>query len=261
MPPAAYWLIVLFTAVFGGSVGSFLNVVVYRLPNRLSLISPPSHCPKCKTPIRWFDNVPVFGWLMLGGHCRSCHCWIPIRYPLIEACTAAMFVALALAENPLTAAYPVHLMLLCTLLCAALIEVDGDRPPLSLFIPATIVGIVVPLIWPIDGLTLWADLPAGIVASGVCWLLLRSWRKMQEKSDSDVVTSYAGLLLGLIGTGIVLGWLAVAMIALVVLAAHAMLSLPWHKASRSVVPPSVWLLIAALVWLLANPHPFVSRNL
>ena len=97
---AAHWVIVLFAAVLGGAVGSFLNVVVYRLPNRLSLIWPPSHCPICKEPIRWFDNVPVFGWIMLGGHCRHCHCWIPLRYPLVEALTAAMFAALALVENP-----------------------------------------------------------------------------------------------------------------------------------------------------------------
>jgi leader peptidase (prepilin peptidase) / N-methyltransferase len=129
-------MMVAFAAVFGGCVGSFLNVVVYRLPNGLSLISPPSHCPQCKEPIRWYDNVPVFGWIMLGGHCRHCHGWIPIRYPLVEAFTAAMFAALAMVEDPLTAAYPCHLMLLCTLLCAVLIKVDGNRPPWRLFVPA-----------------------------------------------------------------------------------------------------------------------------
>jgi leader peptidase (prepilin peptidase) / N-methyltransferase len=131
-------MMVAFAAVFGGCVGSFLNVVVYRLPNGLSLVLPPSHCPKCKEPIRWFDNVPVLGWIMLGGHCRHCRCWIPIRYPLVEACTAAMFAGLAMVEDPLTVAYLCHLILLCTLFCAALIAVDGNRPPWRLFVPALI---------------------------------------------------------------------------------------------------------------------------
>ena len=71
-PDAAHWLIVLWLCLVGGAVGSFLNVVVYRLPLGISLIRPPSHCPACKQPIRWFDNVPVFGWIMLRGRCRNC---------------------------------------------------------------------------------------------------------------------------------------------------------------------------------------------
>jgi leader peptidase (prepilin peptidase)/N-methyltransferase len=252
---AAQWVIVLFAAAFGGAVGSFLNVVVYRLPNRLSLISPPSHCPMCKEPIRWFDNVPVFGWIMLGGHCRHCHCWIPLRYPLVEACTAAMFAALALVENPLTAdspaAYPCHAMLLCTLLCSALIEVDGNRPPLRLFVPALIVGIVVPLAWPIEGLNVWIGLAAGIVASGAVWLLTLAWRKMRPQNTPAAAPAYLGLLFGLICTGMFLGWFALAVIALVTLAVHVILLFPWRGEARIHVPPSVWLLIAVLAWLLA----------
>jgi leader peptidase (prepilin peptidase)/N-methyltransferase len=141
-PDAAYWLPVLCSAVFGGVVGSFLNVVVYRLPHGISLITPPSHCPICKQPIRWFDNVPVLGWIMLRGRCRNCRCPIPIRYPAVEAITAAIFAGLAAIESPLSVAYVCHLVLLCTLLCAVLIAIDGHRPPWRLFIPALAAGIV-----------------------------------------------------------------------------------------------------------------------
>jgi leader peptidase (prepilin peptidase) / N-methyltransferase len=137
-----YWLMVLWLCLLGGVIGSFLNVVVYRLPNGISLITPPSHCPACKKPIRWFDNVPVFGWIMLGGRCRNCRSPISIRYPLVEAVTAAMFGGLAVVENPLSVAYACHLVVLCTLLCAVLIKIDGNRPPLKLFIPALAAGIV-----------------------------------------------------------------------------------------------------------------------
>jgi len=71
-------------AVVGATLGSFMNVVVYRLPRRMSLSRPASRCPKCEHPIRWHDNVPVFGWLMLRGRCRDCGNPIAARYPLVE---------------------------------------------------------------------------------------------------------------------------------------------------------------------------------
>jgi len=84
-------------ALVGGLiVGSFLNVVVYRLPLGESLVLPGSYCPSCGVPIKPYDNVPVFGWLLLRGHCRSCRTPISARYPLVEALTAAFAVAAAL---------------------------------------------------------------------------------------------------------------------------------------------------------------------
>jgi leader peptidase (prepilin peptidase)/N-methyltransferase len=70
--------------IFGACVGSFLNVVVYRLPRRKSLVYPPSHCPRCGHLIRWYDNVPVVGWLKLRGKCRDCQLPISVRYPCVE---------------------------------------------------------------------------------------------------------------------------------------------------------------------------------
>ena len=250
MPLAAYWLIVLFAAVFGGCVGSFLNVVVYRLPNGLSLISPPSHCPACKQPIRWFDNVPVFGWIMLGGRCRHCHCWIPIRYPLVEAFTAAMFAALALVEDPLTAGYPCHVVLLCTLLCAALIEIDGNRPPPGLFVPVLIVAIAEALIWPANRLNDWLGLAAGLVAVAAVLLLAVALSKLPRKNASTVPSPGTGLPLGLLGVGPVLGWQALTAVAVVSVAVWVLLLFAGRGQPRINVPPSVWLLIATLAWLL-----------
>jgi leader peptidase (prepilin peptidase)/N-methyltransferase len=73
--------------------GSFVNVVVYRLPRRRSIILPGSRCPRCKAPIRWWDNLPILSYLLLRGKCRSCHKPISIRYPVTEALTAILFVA------------------------------------------------------------------------------------------------------------------------------------------------------------------------
>jgi leader peptidase (prepilin peptidase) / N-methyltransferase len=78
-------------ALLGAAVGSFLNVCAYRWPEELSVVSPPSKCPACDTPIRWFDNVPVLGWLWLRGRCRSCRARISVQYPLVELATALLW--------------------------------------------------------------------------------------------------------------------------------------------------------------------------
>src|SRR5262245_3332390 len=84
-------IIILFIFALGACVGSFLNVVVWRLPRDESLITPPSRCPQCGTRLAWYDNVPIFGWIFLQGECRYCHKPISARYPIVEFVTAALF--------------------------------------------------------------------------------------------------------------------------------------------------------------------------
>ncbi len=79
---------------FGSVYGSFLNVVIHRLPREESLVRPRSRCPRCKTPIAWYDNVPILSWLILGGRCRRCRKPISPRYPLVEAATGLLAAAL-----------------------------------------------------------------------------------------------------------------------------------------------------------------------
>jgi leader peptidase (prepilin peptidase)/N-methyltransferase len=81
--------------VFGLAVGSFLNVVIARVPERVSIVSPPSRCPGCETPIRPVDNIPVVSWLLLRGRCRACGERISVRYPAVELLTAGLWVAAA----------------------------------------------------------------------------------------------------------------------------------------------------------------------
>ena len=81
-----------FAGVFGAIFGSFLNVVVYRLPRRESLVRPASRCPSCTTPIKPYDNIPVFGWLILRGKCRNCALPISPMYPLVEFATGLIFL-------------------------------------------------------------------------------------------------------------------------------------------------------------------------
>src|SRR5205085_5744559 len=86
-------IIVAFMLVMGLAVGSFLNVCIYRLPIRKSVMFPASHCPICNRSLAWFENIPVVSWLVLGGRCRTCRTPIPVQYPLVEAITCAAFVS------------------------------------------------------------------------------------------------------------------------------------------------------------------------
>jgi leader peptidase (prepilin peptidase)/N-methyltransferase len=88
-----------FAGVFGAIFGSFLNVVVYRLPRHESLVRPPSHCTSCGMQVKPYDNVPILSWLLLRGHCRRCGAAISARYPLIEALTAALCAGAVLSHS------------------------------------------------------------------------------------------------------------------------------------------------------------------
>ena len=111
-------------ALAGGLlIGSFLNVVAYRLPRGESLAAPASRCPGCETPIRPYDNVPVLSWLLLRGKCRSCGIAISARYPAVEALTAALFAAVVLVHGA-TAQAALGVVLVALLVPIALIDLD-----------------------------------------------------------------------------------------------------------------------------------------
>ena len=86
-------MILLIVALFGACVGSFTNVVVWRLPRQESVVVPGSHCPRCGHAIRWHDNLPVIGWLLLRGRCRDCGAGISWRYPAVELASALLWLS------------------------------------------------------------------------------------------------------------------------------------------------------------------------
>lgn len=102
----------LVAAVFGACVGSFLNVVVWRLPRQESLMYPGSHCPRCGSGLRWYENIPVLSWLLQAGRCRHCHTAIAVRYPLVELLCAGLWVANSLAQPSAMGPAPQPLLLL-----------------------------------------------------------------------------------------------------------------------------------------------------
>ncbi len=100
LPPELFWPFLVTTFVLGASLGSFLNVCVARWPHDGSVVSPPSSCPSCKRSIRWHENVPVLGWLRLGGKCAGCQSRISPQYPLIELLVALGWVGVGLTLGP-----------------------------------------------------------------------------------------------------------------------------------------------------------------
>ena len=89
----------LYSFIFGALVGSFLNVVIFRLPDEnQSVIFPASHCPKCSTKLRWFENIPILSWLALRGKCRTCKAPISLQYPVVELCMALLSGAQSMAH-------------------------------------------------------------------------------------------------------------------------------------------------------------------
>lgn len=266
--------------VFGAAVGSFLNVVVYRLPRGKSLVWPPSHCPTCQTPIRWHDNLPILAWFALRGKCRACGAPIAFRYPAVEMATAALFVALGAGEF-LTGAANLperavavpggvitpslgtdqvlgiavyHLVLLCTLLAAALIEYDGLRLPRSLLVVLGAVGLSAGTAFPwlrpdpvslrlegweaglVDGL---AGALGGALAGAVVWLIVG------RRHGPELVAVMAGV-------GAFLGVPAVLWIALATLVLHlplVVLRSTGKVASR--ITPLAGVTVSTCVWILA----------
>jgi leader peptidase (prepilin peptidase)/N-methyltransferase len=124
---------------FGLAFGSFLNVVVYRTPRHLSVVRPASFCPSCGAEIESRDNVPVFAWLWLRGKCRHCKAPISLRYPMVEAGTAAAFAGIAATIRPLWGV-PGWWLLATTIGVAAIIEVDGQAVPLGVTIVGGLLG-------------------------------------------------------------------------------------------------------------------------
>jgi leader peptidase (prepilin peptidase)/N-methyltransferase len=139
----AYLVVV--TAVFGLLIGSFLNVVIARVPAGLSVVRPGSRCPSCETPISPRDNLPVLGWLLLRGRARCCGTAISLRYPLIEAGTGVAFAVVAvwaLRSAPTPWVLPAFCYLAAVSIALAVIDIDTFRLPIPIVRPAYAVAAV-----------------------------------------------------------------------------------------------------------------------
>ena len=252
--------------VLGLLIGSFLNVVIHRVPRGLSVVSPPSACPGCGSGIAPRDNVPLLSWVLLRGACRHCRAPISVRYPLVEAITAVVFLVAALRFAPpvlsavgvgpgIGAAIELVAFLYLAGLSVALAAIDLDlhRLPDRLVLPAYGVGLV--LLGGVDVLR-GAVAPFGIAAAGagasVLLYLALAVAKPGGMGLGDVKLAGAlGLFLGHLG----LAQLLVGVASAFVLGGlfGAVLLATGRAARGSAIPFGPWMLAGAWVGILAGP--------
>lgn len=184
----------LLVGVPGLVVGSFLNVVIHRVPRAESLVRPGSRCTRCGVPVRARHNVPVLGWLVLRGRCAACRGPIGVRYPLVEIGTAALFVAVA-ARFGFTSVLPAYLYLAAIAVALAVIDLDVRRLPDVIVLPSYAVGA---------GLLLaggWSPLTRALLAMGALGLGYLAVAMAYPGAMGFGDVKLAGLL------GLYLGWL------------------------------------------------------
>jgi len=153
--------------MFGTAVGSFLNVCIYRLPLRKSLVWPGSRCPSCDAPVKPYDNVPIAGYLWLGGRCRNCRAPISIQYPVIELITGLVFLGgYLLFDSP--AVLVQRLLFACAMIVLFVIDLEHRILPDVITLPGIAIGFAFSLFLPPG----WRDSLIGIVlGGGSLWLM------------------------------------------------------------------------------------------
>lgn len=156
-------------------VGSFLNVCIHRLPRGESLVWPGSRCPSCGAAIRWYDNVPVVGYLLLAGRCRSCHAPIALRYPIVELATMGVFVThfWTIGWEPLLV---VRIAFGCALIVLFAIDLEHQILPNAVTLPGLVVGLAASLWLPPGWRSAWLG---AVIGGGSLWLLFEIWLRLR----------------------------------------------------------------------------------
>jgi leader peptidase (prepilin peptidase)/N-methyltransferase len=233
-----------FAGLAGAILGSFLNVVAYRLPRGESLLRPGSRCPSCKTPIKPYDNVPVLGWLLLGGRCRACGVPIPVRYPLVEALTGLLCAGVVVRFG---AGRDAWLGLALVLLLVPIALIDLDRR----IIPNVLTGLGSALALAVVLATHGGDLPGHLIAALAAggFLLLAALVYPSGMGMGDVkLAGMLGLFLGrAVAPAMFAAFVAGSVVGAVIIARMGM-----QRGRKSGIPFGPWLAFGGLVGLFAG---------
>lgn len=244
-------LAVIFAALLGLAIGSFLNVVIHRVPAGLSVVSPPSRCPGCEQPIRTRDNIPVLGWLLLRGRCRDCGEPISIRYPVVEALTAVVFVVLTVNRG-VHWDLPAFLYLGAIGVALAAIDIDHHRLPDKITLPSyAVVAVLLTIAAAVEGD--WAALVRAAIAMValyafffVLWFVYPAGMGFGDVKLAGVL----GMYLGWVGYGaLVVGAFAAFVIG--GLAGGLLIALQ-RGGRKTQIPFGPYMLVGALVGVLVG---------
>jgi leader peptidase (prepilin peptidase) / N-methyltransferase len=233
-----------FLGAFGAAIGSFVNVLAYRLPRRESLVKPRSRCPQCGTQIAAYDNVPVVSWLLLHGRCRHCRAAISVRYPIVEALTALLFVVVGL-EVGLEADLLPALALTITLVAAAETDLEHRIIPNRLM---AVSGVAAIALWAIaDPSRLPENLIAGAAAGGLMLLVAIAYPAGMGMGDVKLA-GVMGLFLGAsVAPALFCGFAAGALVGIGLVAVRG------PSARKQGVPFGPFLALGGVIGLLWGP--------
>ena len=233
-----------FAGLLGTIMGSFLNVVVYRLPRHESLITPASHCPGCGTPVKPYDNIPVLSCLLLKGHCRSCGTAISVRYPLVEAATGLLCLGAVLTHDS-AADIALSIGLILMVVPAALIDLECRIIPNKITILGAVSAIAIGLALDPSGEP--GRLIAGAAAGG--FLLLAALAYPGGMGMGDVkLAGMMGLFLGAaVAPAILIALLTGTAVGAVIIARKGA-----KEGRKTAVPFGPFLAIGALVAVFAG---------
>lgn len=243
MPPLAFTISI--AVVSGLCLGSFLNVVAYRLPAGLSLATPPSACPACGTAIRPYDNVPVLSWLVLRGHCRSCDGSISPRYPLTEAGTGALFAAVVIARHAGRTTW-LGLIFIAALVAITRIDLEHRIIPNRIVAPLAAAALILTAIF--EPHQLPERLIAGAAAGGFLLAAVLAHPGGMGMGDVKLAT-VMGLVLG----RAVAPALLVALIAGTVIGIAVMARRGVREGRKTAIPFGPFLALGGVVGLFAGP--------
>ena len=235
----------LLAAPFGLLIGSFLNVVAYRLPRGESLVKPRSRCTSCGEDVRPYDNVPVLSWLMLRGRCRHCGERISARYPAVELVTAVAFGAVALTRG-LDADLLIELPFVAMLIAVADIDLEHRIVPNRILLPLAVYGIAMTAVIDLD------KLPGSLIAGAAAFtaLLLTALAYPAGMGMGDVkLAGVMGIYLGLsVVPALLFAFFAGSVVGIAMLVRHG------ASARKRGVPFAPFMAAGALVGLLAGPE-------
>lgn len=250
MTPEVFPLVV--AGLFGLITGSFLNVVIYRLPRGKSVVWPASACGGCGRELRWFENIPIVSWVVLGAKCARCKAPISVQYPLVEATTALLFVLVTwlTPAGPLLAA---RLIFVCGLVVLFGIDLEHQILPNSITLPGVVAGLIFSLAGP-PGLR---DSVIGVLlGGGVLYAIAAGyylWRREEGLGMGDVK------MLAMIGA--FLGWQAVLLTLVLASLSGAVIGVAMMALQRGTMkyalPFGTFLALGALVAMLAG-QPIVD---
>ena len=241
--------VIAFAGVLGALGGSFLNVVAYRLPRHESLVTPASHCTRCGTPVKPYDNIPILSWLLLRGHCRTCAAPISIRYPLVEALTAALCVGAVLTHTS-AAQIALSVALILIVVPAALIDLEYRIIPNRLTALGAVLALAIGLA--LDPAGEPERLIAGAAAGG--FLLIAALAYPGGMGMGDVkLAAVMGLFLGrAVAPAIMIALLAGVLFGAVVMARKGA-----HEGRKTAVPFGPFLALGAVAAVYAG-QPLVD---